>query len=95
MALLVPRDTTTLDEASCHYAAELRHLGLKLVHEIDMVPALGGEETGDDDVGVADDIARTLKCMARPWPAIPTGTRARMPPAIHVLTIGRRSMCSR
>jgi hypothetical protein len=53
-----------------------------------VVPALGGEETGYDDVGVADDIARMLKCMARLWPAIPTGARARTPSAIHELTIG-------
>lgn len=41
-----------------HRAPEFRDLGFQRVHEVDMVLALGGEDPGDDDVGLGDDIAR-------------------------------------
>jgi hypothetical protein len=53
-----------------------------------MVLALGGEETGYDDVGLGDDITRMLECMTYLRAAISGRIGVRMSPVIHEVTIG-------
>ncbi|MFL6053292.1 MAG: hypothetical protein ACJ72W_10310 [Actinoallomurus sp.] len=77
-----------MDKSSYHQATEVSDLDLKLIHDINMILALGREETGYNDVGPGDDIAWMLKHMACQEATIPGRAGARMSPVIHEVTIG-------